>query len=150
MCSCTFFMSKRNVNDTCWRTSHELELVNAHHPWSIVSRINDRSVFFPTMHKWYKYSRAPRTAIQDTCDHVIARRLRTRVEKSHADSSECSHTRAPSAYSPEEVRRRRERHELAGIEVLSGTLGRAARGWDCNAEVFLRRFSGHPLSCITS
>ena len=27
---------------------------------------------------------------KDTCDHVVARRLHTRVEKSHADSSECS------------------------------------------------------------
>ena len=47
-----------------------------------------------------------------------------------------------SANSPEEVRRRRERHELAGIEVLSGTLGRAARGWDCNAKMVLKSFYG--------
>ena len=76
------------------------------------------------------------TAIQDTCDHVVAGRLRARVEKSHADSSKCSSpTGAPSAYSPEEVRRRRERHELAGIEVLSGTPGQTAHRCDCNPEI---------------
>ena len=43
-----------------------------------------------------------------------------------------THRSKVSANSPEEVRRRRERHELAGIEVLSGTPGQAARRCDLN------------------
>ena len=65
--------------------------------------------------------------IQDTCDHVVARRLRTRVEKSRQITYRlirmlATHRSKVSANSPEEVRRRREGHELTGIEVLHANI----------------------------
>ena len=75
-------------------------------------------------------SRVIRTAIQDTCDHVVARRLHTRIRKGACRFNPMLSTdqSKASANSPEEVRRRRERHELAGVEVLIATIVNVCAG----------------------